>query len=494
MLTLRESDADTQPDSASLRAIAFAGTFAALSASLLICRVPEAQPGTLSARALLWIAGRYLSAPAAIGLVATWLYFQFSTVEPAQIFRSLVRCLCEAWLFFPALTLLLWENSPIVLILAPLAAIAVTLSLERFLPDPPPVTPTQSALLTPGDLFAEPPPLPSRSRAIWMALALVAAAAEIADRDLATAGFILSLVSYLLIRQWFALTKRGDSRASGEARSPGVGRLSTSLALAFLLTLVALVPWLRRATPLMLGAEPSARNARHPRPGSQAIDPADAWHAIVLWPYPPRQNQLLPVPRTINYRPGESSKPLIVPFNGSYRYFQTPGEWIAGRAHSAHSSPLAVDIHSADWGPLFEEAHQPLTVPIDLACCRAIQVDVRNADNRRGGIVLGLVLSDSKKNSPRPAGQQDPFMRGPVASIQSSTAHSLALTPQPVLTSFPAAFTMKSLPVSETLTFVIPFQPRLRRFDEISVVFLPEPQRAALGAKIAIQQFALIPR
>jgi hypothetical protein len=53
---------------------------------------------------------------------------------------------------------------------------------------------------------------------------------------------------------------------------------------------------------------------------------------------------------------------------------------------------------------------------------------------------------------------------------------------------------MKSSPVSETLTFDIPSQPRLRRFDEISVVFLPDPQRAALGAKIAIQQFTLIPR
>jgi hypothetical protein len=472
-------------DPLSLRAVSLAGTFAALSAAFLICRVPAASPGTLSAPDLLRIACKYVLSTAATGMAATWVYFRYSTMQAAPVLRTLARSLSLAWLLFPAFVLFLWEDSPGLLFAAPAAAAALALSLERFLPIPP--EPEAS-----GELFAGPPPLPPRQYAVFASIAIYAAAIAAVNSAITTASLSLALATFLVTARWSASTRIAPPTEATSRLQPA--RLAGSLLLAFLLTLIALLPWLRTAAHLPLGAIPNAAVHARPRPGSQVIDPADAWHAIVLWPYPPRQNQLPPIPRTISYHPGTASTPLIILFNGSYRYFQTPGEWIAARAHSSHSSPLAVDIHSADWGPLFEEAHQPLTAPVDLACCRAIQVEVRNSDNRRGGIVLGVILSDSTQNTPHPARKPDPFAPNPGYPVQSTTAHSLALTPQPVLSSFPAAFTMKSSPVNETLTFVIPSQPRLRRFDEISVVFLPEPQRAAVGAKIAIQQFALIQR
>ncbi|MFT4113054.1 hypothetical protein [Silvibacterium sp.] len=498
MQTLRESVPETTSDSASLRAVSFAGTFAALTASLLLCRVPEAHPGTLSVHALLVTACKYLFVPAIVGLGATWLYFQFSVPLPAKVFRSLIRCLCEAWLFFPAFTLLLWENSPALLALAPIAAIAVTLSLERFLPAPP-----EPALLASGQIFATPPPLPSRGRALFTALALVAAIAETADDDLATAGFILALVSYLLIRQWSTLTKRNDTLSPQQERSPehppgpvppGPVRLGTSLILALLLTVVALLPWLssrRLSAHMLLGPAPDVKN-QSPAHADAPMLAADGWHAIALWPFPPKKDKLPPIPHTSLQAAANFTRPLVIPFNGAYRYFQTTGAWRPERAHTAHGSPLNVDIHSVGAEPLFEEAHQLLAQPIETSCCRSIEVTIRNGDNSHGGVVLGLVLRDSTQPELPP----DPYNPHPAYTVNGprSEVSELALTPQPVMTSFPTGFTIKAAPVSETLTFNIPAQPRLRRFDEISVVFLPEARRSESGAKIAVQEFQLIPR
>ena len=46
--------------------------------------------------------------------------------------------------------------------------------------------------------------------------------------------------------------------------------------------------------------------------------------------------------------------------------------------------------------PLVMEAHQKLLSEVELDCCRAIEMDVRNGDNHPGGIVMGVVLTDSR--------------------------------------------------------------------------------------------------
>ena len=118
------------------------------------------------------------------------------------------------------------------------------------------------------------------------------------------------------------------------------------------------------------------------------------------------------------------------------------------------------------------EAHQQLGAPLSLACCREIQVTIRNGDNRRGGVLLDMVLTDSSQPG-KP---------------------SQILDPQPVLSSLPGRFALKAAPQEETLSFAIPENGKLQNFDEITVLFLPDPERAALGSKIAIHQFMLIPR
>ena len=65
---------------------------------------------------------------------------------------------------------------------------------------------------------------------------------------------------------------------------------------------------------------------------------------------------------------------------------------------------------------------------------------------------------------------------------------------EPIESTQPMQFAFKSAPVFETLRFEVPAHPSLRRFDEITVMLLPDWNHALVGPKIAIREFELIPR
>ena len=138
----------------------------------------------------------------------------------------------------------------------------------------------------------------------------------------------------------------------------------------------------------------------------------------------------------------------------------------------AHGNPLTLDIRSSDFVPLVMEAHQDLGAAIPLACCREIQVTLENNDNTPGAIALGVLLTDS-------------------TSLGKPT---LYLGQQPVLSAEPSHFSFKSSPALEVIRFPIPNHPRIQAFDEITVIVYPDSERARTGAKIAINQFELLPR
>lgn len=466
MLSLRDA---TENDARllSLRGVALAGSFAAISVALLYCRVPAASPRTLTAAALLLISIKYVFATAAAGLAVTWLYFRYSTAQSLPAFKTLARNLCIAWLLFPALVLMFWENSPGLLLIAPAIAAIMAIGLRKLLPDDPP----SYAPPPEKPLFAEPPPAPTgRGTALVASLCIYGAAIFALDRDAMTASLFLITAAYLLAARWANAASIPDKK---ERPVPSAKRLVSCALLAVLATLVALFPWLRTSSRLVAGL-PVANAAVHAPPRHGAGEPpADAYHAILLWPFPPKESAPLPpLPHLLMYHSGSSAAPLVIPFDGSYRYFQTPGVWLVAKAHVAHGSPLNVNIHSADWGPLFMEAHQQLAAPLDLACCREIQMEIRNGENRPGSIGLDMVLSDTTRPG-RPAE---------------------ILDAQPVLSSMPGRFVSKSISADETLTFAIPPSAHLKQFNEITVVFVPAPDRSAIGARIAIRQFTLVPR
>lgn len=102
------------------------------------------------------------------------------------------------------------------------------------------------------------------------------------------------------------------------------------------------------------------------------------------------------------------------------------------------------------------------------------ELTLRNGDNREGRIEVGVLLTDSR--------------------ARELDKPTLVLGVKPMLTSEPPAFTSKSSPVEEDLTFAIPQHPAMRQFDTITVLFFPSEVRDTTGARVGIRQFELLPR
>jgi heme/copper-type cytochrome/quinol oxidase subunit 2 len=205
---------------------------------------------------------------------------------------------------------------------------------------------------------------------------------------------------------------------------------------------------------------------------SHSLNQGDtSWVGIVLWPNPPRKARITPPP--LPHAPftsvGRMTKPLVIPFSGSYWYFKSSTKGPGPRAHVVHESPIAVIIHSTDWHPLAMEAHQALSAPINVMCCRAIDLAIRNGDNRRGRIDIALKL------------------------IDSSTARSETLGLHTVLSSLTSEFRLDRPPVDEVLRYRIPTNTLMRQFDQIEIIFEPSPERSLGGEQIEIREFRLLP-
>lgn len=118
------------------------------------------------------------------------------------------------------------------------------------------------------------------------------------------------------------------------------------------------------------------------------------------------------------------------------------------------------------------EAHQQLIGPVRLARCGEIDVEIQNRDNLHGALSMAIQLSDSQ------------FPNRP----------SLYLGKKEIETILPGFFSYKTAPAFEMIRFAIPATAPIRKFDEITVMLLPEVERSMVGPRIAIERFELFPR
>jgi len=166
------------------------------------------------------------------------------------------------------------------------------------------------------------------------------------------------------------------------------------------------------------------------------------------------------------------ARPVIIPFDGVYWFFKAPDVRPPGTSRKARGTPDAVDIRSTDRRPLTVEAYDNFGTVIDTDCCRKIQIAIRNADRYPETVSLELVLINT--TSPDEPSQ----------SLGSVVVKSTR----------PWAIYGKRPPTTETLDFLVPPNPSLRRFDEAMIVFRLNSAHADTGPKIAIDRFVLVPR
>jgi hypothetical protein len=201
----------------------------------------------------------------------------------------------------------------------------------------------------------------------------------------------------------------------------------------------------------------------------------DANSGIILWPKKQIETKLVaPAPAVGNglLKSNRRADPLIIPFNGVYWFFKAPDLHPPRTSRETQGSPDLLDIHSTDRRPLSMEAHEHLGSLIDLGCCSRIQIAIRNADLYSETVSLELTLING--------------------SLPGKPSQSLGSV---IVKSTPPWKLYDNRPLAnETLNFVVPPNPAIRRFDEVRVVFRLDAFRADDGAKIAIDHFVLIPR
>jgi hypothetical protein len=245
---------------------------------------------------------------------------------------------------------------------------------------------------------------------------------------------------------------------------------AVAVALVLAIFLGAVVPLLRAHFRTGDGMGPPRSSLKLKQMTSDTIH--TSYQGVILWPQMPRKAKVVPpLPHQQAVSVTSISKPLVIPFQGSYWYFRDPAKRPTSEAHIMRALPTEVAFHSTDFHRLIMEAHQELDRPIELTCCREIDLMILNADNIPGGISISLVLTDS--------------------TVRGSASQTLGS--YNVKSSEPPIFSLSRPPVKETLRFIIPAQVRIKRFDELSVVLQPSLERSLGGVKISIQEFRLLP-
>jgi len=465
--------ADNKPPSSHVRYVAFllaSGLVNALIAAILLVHIPDSRTPTvpsLTLRAVIFVLIGVLA-----GTSGPWFYWRRANspflLNPPIPFLQFAICCAVGWVWVPAVVLLSREDSPLTAPVALLGATLLAFALRRALPatPSPPSIPRQL-------LFEEILTRPQRQfHGYIAAVCIYLAAYELAIGWTLTACALLAASAFLIA---WKLTQPPQNPSPTRRAA---GRLALIALPAILLTFYTLIHGIAHRAQLEAVAAASRANLRvhgsnatEDTPTAPSATGVAGYHSIILWPDPPKHDLVPPIPAQTNLLAPGTTKPLIIKFDGPYFYFQTPNKRPGPNALQVHGTPLAHDFQSNNFLPLVMEGHQLLGTPIPIDRCGEIQLGILNGDNHPGPIAIALLLTDS-----------------------ASPTNQLYLGSQPVITSQSDHFAMKAAPAPEVLRYTVPGTAKIRRFDQITVMVLPDSSNYDQGSKIAIQQFQLIPR
>jgi hypothetical protein len=446
--------------------LVFTGFLSASLVPTLVCRLPQSH--TLTWVRILCLSLIFIALTAAVGAAGITLPWLFLKAKPSFGLAFLSKKAGIGWLFLPCITLLYRQHSPWIFLVVALATIAVALSLRPVFPVPVETDQAKFAAWKASTLptlyglpIADFRPL----RALIIALGIQGALVFAVRESLYLASILLAASTFLLAWRWSAFDRSAIQRFARK------GPRILLCGVALVLTMLALVPWV--AGKSYGSNKPAHKPALITHESKEEDQPGSEYVGIILWPPPVKKTEIVPPPpRTVSPTTGKAPKPIVIPFDGQYWYFKAPSTRPGPRAHVAHGRATYANVHSTNSAPLLMEAYQNLGTSIDLRCCSEIDVTVTNADTRPGTIALGIRLADSDS-----VGQHSQNLAE--LTIPSSKADQIPL---------------HRPPVEEVLRFPIPQSTTLHRFNEITVIYLPAPQRARAGAKVSIESFTLIPK
>lgn len=458
----------------------FAGLANAAIAAFLLFHLPASREPSLHSlfvRALMFVAGAVLA-----GMAGARFYWSRSsspfTTDLRLSFRRFALVNAEAWVWVPAVVLLSREDSPLSAVLSALGAALLANGLRRALPRTIDLQNRQLPAFEfeEHEMFAATLRTPPReAHGYVIAFSLYLSGYLLIEHFALIAGIPLALCAFLIV--WKLTFEPAPPTVSASTSTRATLRLASVAVAAVLVTLFVLVIGIGHRIRVEAASAARTRGSgdltgRNPQKSANVVSGVSGYESIILWPAPEKKQIVAPLPANISPLATRTTKPLVIRFDGAYWYFQPPNKRPGPNAHEARGSPLAVDIGANNDFPLTMEAVQGLTSAIRTAPYREIQVSIANRDNVRGPIVLYVLLTDT-------AAPGKP---------------SLSLGGQPVLSSEPGRFSFKSATTEEVLSFAVPGHTTIRKFDEITVFFLPDAAHFEIGPKIAIQQFVFVPR
>jgi hypothetical protein len=458
--------------------LVLAGLTNAAIAAFLLFNLPASREPSLRSlfiRALLFVGGAVLA-----GMAGSRFYWNRSSAALKAIaplsFRRFVLVNAEAWVWVPAIVLLSRQDSPVCAVLCALGAALLSNGLRRALSRSIDLQDWRlhTSEFEKHEMFAatlQSPPREPQGYVIAFSIYL-AGYLLIKHFDL-IAGIPLALCAFLVV--WHLTREPAPTTNNATVNPRAADRLASVTIAAFLVTLLVLMFGIAHRNRVEAASVPTARGGgevNRRNSGKSAGAFVSGFESVILWPAPEKK-KIVP-PRLVNSSPlaTRAAKPLVIHFDGAYWYFQPPDKHPGPNAHQTYGSPLVVDIGTNNFFPLTMEAVQRLNTAIRLAPYREIQVTVENRDNIPGPIALSVVLTDTT----------------------TPGKPSLSLGTESVLSSEPGSFTVKPAPTEEVLRFFVPEQSTTRKFDEITVFFLPDVAHFQVGPKIAIQQFVMVPR
>lgn len=460
-----------------------AGLLNSLIAAFFFLHLPDAHNPTLTS--LIVRASIFVIVGALTGTIGAWYYWRRPASpflwNPPIPFTVFALSAAAGWVWVPAVVLLSREDSPVTCPVAILAAAILAYALRTSTP--------AAVFLRPSDpledhagnreLFAATLRMhPPQLSGYILASCIYLASYDLIYSWTLDAAAMLAVCAFVFLWQ-LTLAPTGPIDIHRQTIR-AARRLTLVLLPAILVTLFALLYGVEHRNRVEAEAAAAAANAQGRNP--DATRPAEpdqptsatglsGYQSIILWPVPPKKEIPPPLPPPTQFLAPGTTKPLIIKFDGSYWYFQPPNRQPSPNAFQVRGTPLTHDFQTNNFVRLIMEAHQTLGASIPLDRCREIQVGILNHDNRPGAINLAILLGDS-----------------------AQPGNQLYLGQQTIASSLPAGFTQKSAPASETLKFPIPTPAKLRKFDQITVMFLPDESNYDTGSKVAIDQFQLMPR
>lgn len=456
MTRREELAAEGQDDFVRVCVLVAVGSGAACLVATLHCRPPQAPIltwGTLLARSLEYLVVTALAGT--LGVAGAWMAL---ASRPRVRRRQLVMHALMGWLFLPGIVLLdrSWPVWALPVIGLATAGLAVSLQLlaPRETQELPPLPEPDFSSFYGLELTGFRP-----GRALTIALCAEGALVFAVREDLVFAGCLLGAGIFLLLFHW-SREVRATLR-SGQRKALG----GSTGATAWLICILVLMPWLARYA---AGAPVVVRAAAATPP-----PPQTHYSSVVLWPPKPVVTKLyFPSPNAI-HASVRMTRPMEIPFDGPYWYFEDPATDPGPTAHVARGLPTdpAINPYSAGGGPLRMEGIEKLTQPIDYDCCASLDVSVTDVDTESGPIHLGVLLTDtSSKDEP-----------GVLLGF-ASVAGSERLVPQ-----------ARGAQLAASVHFTLPPSRRMRRFNQITVMVMPTLDFSR-GSKVAIEGFTLQPK